>query len=586
MREEIRALVLQALSRLQAEGRIPADAEVPVQVERARDRQHGDFAVNTAMLLARSARCKPREIAEALVAALPSHHGVARVEVAGPGFINFFLSADAAFQPVRDALAAGGAYGHGVAGDGPRVLVEYVSANPTGPLHVGHGRGAAFGSALSNLLTAAGYRVHQEYYVNDAGRQMDILATSVWLRYLQLQGEQLRFPDNGYRGDYVREIAARLRDLDGDRLLHPAGNLLAELPLDGSEGGDKENYIDTVIARSKTLLGDDDYQRVFRLALDTVLDDIRDDLHGFGVRHDSYFSERSLEEEGAIEHALELLERGGHLYQADGATWFRSTAFGDEKDRVVRRENGATTYFASDIAYHLNKFERGFDRCIDVMGADHHGYIGRVRASLTALGRDPDLLDFRLVQFAILYRGTQRLQMSTRSGQFVTLRELRDEVGTDAGRFFYVLRKPEQHLDFDLELAKSESADNPVYYIQYAHARICSVMRQLAERSLEHDRDNGLDHLARLTEEHEQALVNAIGQYPELVTTAAAAAEPHQVAHYLRDLANAVHTYYNAHQFLVEDADLRDARLCLVLAARQTIRNGLALLGVSAPEAM
>ena len=586
MKEQIRALIEEALARLKAEGSIPGEADVPVQVERARDRSHGDFAVNTAMMLARPARRKPREIAEALVAALPRHAGIDRVEVAGPGFINIFLSAEAAFQPVRDALAAGARYGHGESGRGSRVLVEYVSANPTGPLHVGHGRGAAFGSALSNLLAAAGYRVRQEYYVNDAGRQMDILATSVWLRYLELEGEQLRFPDNAYRGEYVREIAARLKEVEADHFLHPAATVFCELPLDGSEGGDKENYIDTVIERSRTVLGESAYEQVFQLALQTVLDDIRDDLHGFGVHHDEWFSERSLTDSGAIGHALEVLGQGGHLYQSEGATWFRSTSFGDEKDRVVRRDNGVTTYFASDIAYHLNKFERGFDQCIDVMGADHHGYMARVKASLQAMSLDPEKLDFRLVQFAILYRGEERMQMSTRSGQFVTLRELRDEVGTDAARFFYVLRKPEQHLDFDLELAKSQSADNPVYYIQYAHARICSVMRQLEEQSLSHDVDNGLRHLGALTEEREEALVNAIGQFPELVENAARAREPHQVAHFLRDLANGVHTYYNAHQFLVEDAALRDARLCLVLAARQVIRNGLEILGVSAPEAM
>ncbi|MCP1676796.1 arginyl-tRNA synthetase [Natronocella acetinitrilica] len=586
MKEQIRALIEQALQRLQADGTIPEEVSIPIQVERTKDRRHGDFALNTAMMLAKPARRKPREIAEALVAAMPTDAAIHRYEIAGPGFINVFLSREAAFLPVSNALAKANDYGRVERESGNRILLEYVSANPTGPLHVGHGRGAAFGSALANLLLAAGHSVQQEYYVNDAGRQMDILAASVWLRYLELQGEEIRIPDNAYRGEYVRDIARDLQQRDGDRHLHPAAIVLCEMPLDGSEGGDKENYIDTVIERCKTVLGAAAYEEVFKLALDTVLDDIRDDLAGFGVHHDVWFSERSLTGSSAIEHALDILDRSDHLYEADGAIWFRSSSLGDEKDRVVRRDNGVTTYFASDIAYHLNKFERGFDQCIDILGADHHGYIGRLKASLEALGRDPAGLDIRLVQFAILYRGTERMQMSTRSGQFVTLRELRDEVGTDAARFFYVLRKPEQHLDFDLELAKSQSADNPVYYIQYAHARICSVMRQLEEKSLSHDLNNGLAHLTLLTEEHEQVLVDSIGQYPELVANAAQAREPHQLAHYLRDLANAVHTYYNAHQFLVEDAALRDARLCLVLAARQVIRNGLGILGVTAPEAM
>ncbi|MCC5812952.1 MAG: arginine--tRNA ligase [Ectothiorhodospiraceae bacterium] len=586
MKEQIRSLLEAAVTKLKADGVLPDDVQIPIQVERARDRNHGDYAANTAMMLAKPARRNPRELAQALVDAMPAHTGVSKVEIAGPGFINLFITPEAAYQSVCDALEQGDAYGRSALGAGKRVMVEFVSANPTGPLHVGHGRGAAFGGALCNLLSEAGYDVHREYYVNDAGRQMDILATSVWLRYLELEGETFRLPDNMYRGDYVRDIARRLERREEDHLLHPAATVFAEMPLDAHEGGDKENYIDTLVERAKTLLGPEDYLRVFDLALNTVLDDIRDDLAGFRVEYDAWFSERSLTESGAVDRALEKLGQAGYLYQQDGATWFRSSEFGDEKDRVVRRENGAITYFASDIAYHLNKLERGFDSCIDIWGADHHGYVPRVKASLQAFGEDAERLDVRLVQFAILYRGSERVQMSTRSGQFVTLRELRDEVGTDAARFFYVMRKPEQHMDFDLELAKSQSADNPVYYIQYAHARICSVLRQLEERGLRHDAANGTASLTRLDEEHEQALVTAIGQYPEVLELAAAGREPHQLAHYLRDLANAVHTYYNAHQFLVDDAALRDARLCLVLAARQVIRNGLRILGVSAPEAM
>lgn len=586
MKDQLRALLETAVAQLKSDGLIPAETRVPIQVERARDKSHGDFAANTAMMLAKPARRKPRELAEALVQALPEHPGVAQVEIAGPGFINFFITADAAYQAVRETLDRGEHYGRGRLGADQRIMVEFVSANPTGPLHVGHGRGAAFGGALCNLLAEAGYAVHREYYVNDAGRQMDILATSVWLRYLELCGETFRLPDNMYRGDYVRDIAGQLRTQRADALRHPAATVFADLPKDAHEGGDKEAYIDALVSRARDLLGAETYREVFDLGLNTVLDDIRDDLAGFEVEYDTWFSERSLTESGAVDRALEKLDQAGYLYEQDGATWFRSSDFGDEKDRVVRRDNGAITYFASDIAYHLNKLERGFDQCIDIWGADHHGYVPRVKAALQAFGEDPQRLDVRLVQFAILYRGSERMQMSTRSGQFVTLRELRDEVGTDAARFFYVMRKPEQHMDFDLELAKSQSADNPVYYIQYAHARICSVLRQMEDRGLAHDSARGLAALTRLTESHEQDLVTAIGQYPEVIENAAAGREPHQLAHYLRDLANAVHTYYNAHQFLVDDADLRDARLCLVLAARQVIRNGLRVLGVSAPEAM
>ncbi len=586
MKQLIQDLLRTAVARLAEQGALPAGTQVDIQVDRTRDKAHGDFAANTALMLAKPARRKPREIADELVAALPDSTAVERVEIAGPGFINFFLSADAAFQPVRDALEHGAEYGRGDTAAGQNLLVEFVSANPTGPLHVGHGRGAAFGGALCNLLAAAGHQVQREYYVNDAGRQMDILAASVWLRYLDKLGEAVRFPDNGYRGDYVRAIAEALVTSEGDSLRHPAATVGADLPDDAEQGGDKERHIDALVTRCRELLGEDAYRRVFDRALNTVLDDIRDDLAGFGVHYDSWFSERSLTESGAVDQGLERLEAAGQLYRQDGAIWFRSSDYGDEKDRVVRRDNGAITYFASDIAYHLNKLARGFDQIINIWGADHHGYVPRVKAALSACGADPERLDVRLVQFAILYRGSERMQMSTRSGQFVTLRELRDEVGTDAARFFYVMRKPEQHLDFDLELAKSQSADNPVYYIQYAHARICSVFRQLQEKGLHYDEEQGRQQLMRLDNDHEQSLVTAIGQYPELIANAARAREPHQVAHFLRDLANALHTYYNAHQFLVDDEALRNARLCLITAARQVLRNGLDVLGVSAPEAM
>jgi arginyl-tRNA synthetase len=586
MKHQLEILLSQALRKLQDDGILPADIDIEAKVERTRDRQHGDFATNAAMTLTKAARRKPRELAQLIVDATPSSALVGKVEIAGPGFINFFLTSEAYQKTIADILTADTAYGRSTVGAQRSIQVEFVSANPTGPLHVGHGRGAAYGAAVANLLDAAGFRVHREYYVNDAGRQMDILAASVWLRYLEALGESLTFPVNGYKGGYVRDIAAALRDIHGDKFLRTATEVMADLPPDAPAGGDKEEHIDAIITRAKTLLGATDYRTVFDAGLNLVLADIRQDLEEFGVVYDEWYAERSLTESGAVNRALERLKDSGHTYERDGALWFRATDYGDEKDRVLVRDNGQTTYFASDIAYHMDKLERGFERVIDIWGADHHGYVPRVKAALQAMGDDPAKLDVLLVQFAILYKGGERMQMSTRSGEFVTLRELRGEVGNDAARFFYVTRKCEQHMDFDLDLAKSQSADNPVYYIQYAHARVCSVMRQLEEKGLQRDAQRGNGHLHLLHEEHEQKLMVSLSRYPEVVEAAALNHEPHLIAHYLRELAYDFHTYYNSHQFLVEDHALRDARLNLILATRQVIRNGLSLLGVSAPESM
>ena len=586
LKQQIQTLFEQALQALVEAGDLSADHGIPVQLTRSRDPAHGDFACNIAMQLAKPLRAKPRDIATRITELLPEDENLTRVEIAGPGFINVFLSEAARLAVVPAALTAGEDYGKSQMGQGRRIQVEFVSANPTGPLHVGHGRGAAYGAAVADLLEAVGFDVHREYYVNDAGRQMDILATSVWLRYLEACGVVFPFPTNAYRGDYVRDISAVLHQEHGSDYAVTKEQLLEGLPADEPEGGDKEIYIDALIERAQSLLGENRYRYVFQLGLNTILDDIRDDLAEFGVTYDTWYSERGLTEKGAVNRALELLRGHGHIYEQDGALWFRSSDFGDEKDRVVQRDNGQTTYFASDIAYHWEKFERGYERVIDVWGADHHGYVPRVKAALSALGQDPAKLDVLLVQFAILYRGGERVQMSTRSGSFVTLRELRDEVGKDAARFFYVMRRCEQHLDFDLDLAKSESADNPVYYIQYAHARVCSVLRQMPAKGLTHDSQRGLQQLQRLSEDHETALLASLARYPEVVEAAALAEEPHQIANFLRELANEFHTYYNAHQFLVEDADLRDARLCLICAVRQVLANGLQLLGVSAPEEM
>jgi arginyl-tRNA synthetase len=556
-----------------------------VTVERTRDAAHGDFASNVALQLARVAKRKPRELAADLVAALPANALVAKTEIAGPGFINFFLAPEAYQAELARTLELGNAYGRSTSGAGRSVCVEFVSANPTGPLHVGHGRHAAFGATLANLLDAAGHPVHREYYINDAGRQMEILATSVWLRYLEAFGEQFPFPSNGYRGDYIRPIADKLVERAGRALLRPAAEVFADLPPD-APAGDQDEYIDAVIARARLLLGAEGFRHAFDLALGDILGDIRDDLEEFGVRYDCWFSERSLADGGAIDHALDLLRRRGVVYELDGAQWFRATEFGDEKDRVVVRENGVKTYFASDIAYHLHKRERGFDQLVDVLGSDHHGYIARVRAGLVAMGQPADCLDVRLMQFVTLYRGGEKVQMSTRSGEFITLRELRREVGNDAARFFYVLRSNEQHLDFDLQLAVSRSNENPVYYIQYAHARVCSVLRQMREKGFEHDDARGGANLARLMEPHEQALLATMSRYPEIIEAAAQQRAPHMLVHYLRELATDFHAYYNAHQFLVADEALRDARVMLIRGARQVVANGLGLLGVSAPETM
>jgi arginyl-tRNA synthetase len=586
MKSHIAALVSQALDQLVADNIVDAAAVQAPAIERARDASHGDFATNAAMVNSKAAKMRPRDLAEKLVAALPASDFISGVEIAGPGFINFRLADNAYHALVPQILEQGHSYGRSRIGAGRRVQVEFVSANPTGPLHVGHGRGAAYGAVVADLLEAVGYEVHREYYVNDAGRQMDILGTSVWLRYLELCGEAIVFPSNGYKGDYVWDIAANLHREHGDAYRHMADEVFDGVPADEPAGGDKEAHVDGLIRRAKELLGDNRYRFVFETGLNVILDDIRDDLGLFGVFYQEWYSERSLVESGAVNKAIDRLRESGHLYEKGGAWWFRSTDFGDEKDRVVVRDNGQTTYFASDIAYHMDKLERGFDRVIDVWGADHHGYVPRVKAALQAMGGDASKLDVLLVQFAILYRGGEKAQMSTRSGEFITLRELRKEVGRDAARFFYVMRKCEQHMDFDLDLAKSQSSDNPVYYVQYAHARIHAVLRQAAEKLIDVAPSEGMQNLERLVEPHEQDLLKNLSRYPEVVEAAAGNEEPHQLTHYLRDLANDFHTYYNAHQFLVDDAQLRDARIKLILAAREVLRNGLNLLGVSAPEQM
>ena len=585
MKEHIRALLGHALAALRDAGELALDPLPEVPVERSRGGGHGDFASPVALTLARVAKRKPREIAECIVARLPESPSIASVAIAGPGFINFSVAEEALASVVRRILDTGAEFARPAFGEGRRIQVEFVSSNPTGPLHVGHGRGAAYGASVANVLEAAGFDVQREYYVNDAGRQMHILALSVWLRYLERRGQEVAFPSNGYRGAYVHEIAAALEREAGGGYSVDVETLMRDVPPDEPDGGDREAHVDALIARARSLLGARRYERIFSLARDMEVEDIRSDLEEFGVVYDRWFSERALVDAGDVGRVVERLRERGHVYEREGALWFRSTAFGDEKDRVVVRENGESTYFASDIAYAANKFERGFERAIYVWGADHHGYIARVQAAVEALGYDRQAVEILVVQFAILYRGGERAQMSTRSGEFVTLRALRKEVGADAARFFYVMRRCEQHLDFDLELAKSQSSDNPVYYVQYAHARISSVLRQCEERGLTPGvgPEAALD---ALVEAEALALMRTLAKYPEVLESAARALEPHQIATYLRALATQLHGFYNAHTFLVAGDAVRGARLSLAAATRIVLADGLALLGVSAPESM
>jgi arginyl-tRNA synthetase len=575
---------LTGLLRLALASVAPEQGLAEIILERPKQASHGDFASNLAMQLARELKTNPRQIAERLARELPASPFVAKVEIAGAGFINFTLTPAARTAVVGAVLAAGPDFGRGPERNGRaarRLQVEFVSANPTGPLHVGHGRGAAYGASLASLLGFAGFEVTREYYVNDAGRQMDILAVSAWLRYLELFDEPVPFPPNAYQGGYVLEMAEQIKQAHGDRYVHPAEAVLACLPPHVEGADDAEARLDALILAGKDLLGED-WAYIHSHVLSEQLADCRADLEEFGVHFDIWFSERSLYDTGMVARAVEALEKSGHIYLQDGAKWFSSTAFGDEKDRVVQRDNGIYTYFASDIAYHLNKFERGFDKVIDVWGADHHGYIPRVKGALSASGADAGRLDVTLVQFVSLFRDGQKVSMSTRSGEYVTLRQLRDEVGNDACRFFYMLRKCDQALDFDLDLAKSQSNDNPVYYVQYAHARICSVLAQWDgdEASL------AATDLAPLQHEREFALCARLAEFPELIQIAARDYAPHALAFYLKDLAGDFHSWYNAERLLVEDQALRQARLALALATRQVLQNGLSLLGVSQPVSM
>lgn len=596
MKSQLQALLEQALAALSTS--LGREIAMPssLQIDAAKDVRHGDFATNLALVVAKPLGQPPRTVAEGLLRHLPASPLVARAEIAGPGFINFFLAPTAFQSVVATVLDAGADYGCDRSGAHGKVMVEFVSANPTGPMHVGHGRGAAYGDSLANILAVSGWQVHREYYINDAGRQVDILTVSVWLRYLEAYHELRSFPRRGYPADYIRRTAEGLRarhadrfrcDDDGLRDLLCVLQAEPEIPGDADEKAraqikaQQESCIDELIGKARALLGEG-YAQIQRAALDDQLAAIRATLDAFGVRFDQWYSERALVESGFAATAIERLRASGHVFEQDGATWLRTSALGDEKDRVLFKADGAATYFANDLAYHVDKLDRGYPVLLDVWGADHHGYIARVRAAIEALTGRKDVLRVQLMQFVTLSSG----RMGKRSGNFVTLQDLISEAGRDATRFFYLLRSHDQHLEFDIELARSQSNDNPVYYVQYAHARICSVFRQLAERGQSFDPAAAPAALHRLVEPQEKLLLTLLQKYPETLAAAARQYAPHLLAFYLRDLADALHSNYNAHKFLVEDTELQTARLALIAATRQVLANGLCLLGVSAPETM
>ena len=553
MKETVAALVNKTIADLMEQRSLPPDSRSDFGVSVPANKQFGDFATNAAMILAAAAKRPPREVALIIAAALKAHaETFERVEIAGPGFINLCIHPRRWVGVLTEILKQKGAYGNGTFGAGKKVQIEFVSANPTGPLHVGHGRGAAVGDTLARILKAAGFDVQREYYINDTGNQMNMLGLSVLCRYRELFGLSADFPENGYKGEYIRDIAQELRALHGDSLL--------ELPQEDA------------LARCRAYAGE------------TILAGIRDDLAAFNVSFDHWFNESRLYQENKLEETLGRLKNQDLIYDHEGALWFRSSRFGDEKDRVIRKQDGSLTYFAPDIAYHQDKLERGFAWIIDIWGADHHGYVARMRAAFKALGAPDDCFHALLIQLVALVRGGEPVQMSTRSGEFVTLKEILDEVGKDAARYFFMMRRCDSHLVFDLELAKKKGEENPVYYIQYAHARICSILRKAAEQALVPDPDGADPSL--LDQGDDLDMVKLLASFPDTVLSAAADLEPHRIAFYLLDLATAFHRFYNKNKVISDDYALTRARLILIDAIRQVIANGLALMGISAPETM
>jgi len=580
LKQDVLKLVKSGLEKIPELEEFLDEETIEKAVERTKDNKHGDFTSNIAMRFAKLMKKNPRELAEQLVRMIPNNNLVNKINIAGPGFINFHLSDDSFHNEIINVIESNHTYGRKLHNN-KSILLEFVSANPTGPLHVGHGRHAAYGATLGNILEAVGYKVHREYYVNDAGRQMDILCVSVIIRKLESKKFNISLPSSGYQGDYIREIARSI-ELKNEKNI--AEKVIQLSVYDNEE--EKEQHIDQIIFLAKEELGLNEFNAIKTLALESIRSDIEEDLREFDVIFDTWFSEHSLTKEGHIEKALKILDVQKLLYKKDGAIWFKATEFGDEKDRVVTRENNNNTYFTSDIAYHHNKKDRGFDHLIDILGSDHHGYIARVKAGLIAMGHMAEDLEVDLVQFVSLFRAGIKQSMSTRSGEFITLRQLREEVGNDAARFFYIMRSNEQHLDFDLELAKSKSNENPVYYIQYAHARIASVFRQLDEKNLTYEKNSGNKNLTLLKSMKEKNIMSLLSRYPETLELSANNRAPHNLAQYLRDLATEFHSYYNDSTFIVDESNIRNARLTLIKATQIVLYNGLKLLGVSAPEIM
>ena len=552
MKTVIKQIIHDALEKAQQAGELELSSFPEIVVEKPKDEKMGDFSTNIGMTLAKSERKNPKTIAESVARHLKSGD-LSKVEVAGPGFINIKMSQDFFLKRLRNAVSQGENFGSSDSGQGTKVMIEFVSANPTGPLHVGHGRGAAVGDCLARIMKKAGYDLSTEYYINDVGNQMNFLGRSTWLRYRELKGEVIEFPEDHYRGDYIKDIAQEVIDQKGDEFLNKP----------------EEECIP--------------FFR--RFAKDNILKGIEKDLSEFRVNFDNWFSEESLYEDKSVEKAVDWLKGQGHIYEKDGAVWLKSSAFDDDKDRVIVKQTGERTYFCSDIAYHQNKINRGFKKLINLMGADHHGYVPRMEAVLEAMGYDKKIFKILLVQFVSLLRAGEKVSMSTRSGEFETLADVVSEVGVDATRYFFLMRSSDTHLDFDLELAKKETPDNPVFYIQYAHARICSIFRAAEENGVIWDSSAGVD-LAPLNEDEEFAIIQAILSFPEIVEKSARALEVHRISHYLLDLVSRFHGYYSRHRVISDDKSLTQARLFLLDGLRITIRNGFELMGISSPEKM
>tara|TARA_B100001093_G_scaffold306042_1_gene292082 strand:+ start:543 stop:2288 length:1746 start_codon:yes stop_codon:yes gene_type:complete len=581
MIEKIQSNLVRILEDLYGDSHLNID-ELKINLQENNDKKHGDLASNIALILAKPLKKSPQEIANSIKDSFITDEEITKIEVAGPGFINFFLSTKTHSEVLNEISAKKELFGKSETKN-QNVLIEYVSSNPTGPLHVGHGRGAAFGSVLGALLKEAGFKVDEEYYVNDFGRQMNILAASLWLRYAQLLNESITMIENGYQGEYLISIAEKLKEDHSDKFYRNYDSIVELLK---TEIQDDEIFTDSVVVAIQSAL-ENDFNFLRDFALQAILELIKRDLLDFGVEHNFWFSESSLydikeNQASQVDLAIEDLKSRGFVYEKEDALWFKSSEFGDDKDRVLKRGNGEYTYFASDVAYHSKKYDRGYDRVINIWGSDHHGYTPRVQAAMEATNRDPEKLEIVYIQFANLLRAGKKVTMSTRSGEFITLRELMDEVTTEAARFFYINRKADQHLDFDLDLAKDQSKDNPLYYIQYAHARICSVLKKSNAQIMDLERAD----LTLLDTEKEIEIQKTLNQYPALIERAAKSSEPHLLCYYLKDLSGLFHSYYNSEKFIIEDKKLMASRLFLLKGVKQVLVNGLSILGIKAPEEM